>query len=158
VLVPQQSEGVLMTLFASPDFGASGMIAFFVLCAWGIAWLLVLVGVITGYRLLQRKSTRARSWAVVLLLLSASLPCCCCFGPDQIVRWKTGRYPLTGYPNGAIEKGMTQDEVLSKIGPPHTRQRVGDHESWYYMLDPYDMYYFGVIFSADGKVTGTHGN
>jgi hypothetical protein len=147
-----------MSIFATPDFGASGMIAFVVLCAWGVALVLVLVGIVTGCSLLRRKTARARSWGVVLLLLSASLPCFCCFGPDLIVRWQTGRYPLQGYPNGVIEKGMTRDEVLSKIGPPHSRHQTGDRESWYYMLDPYDMYYFGVIFGPDGRVQTTHGN
>jgi hypothetical protein len=147
-----------MSIFATPDFGASGVIACFILCVWGTVWLLVLIGILVARKWLRLGTVRARRWAVALLLLSASLPLCCCLGPDHLVRIVYGNYPLGRYPNGVIEKGMTPDEVLSKLGPPHSRNRNGDGESWYYMLDAYDMFYFGVIFGPDGRVTGTHGN
>jgi outer membrane protein assembly factor BamE (lipoprotein component of BamABCDE complex) len=99
---------------------------------------------------------RAKRWALGVLLLSAALPLTCCLGPPHFIRLIYGNYPLGRYPSGVIEKGMTADEVLSKLGPPHSRNRDGDF--WYYMLDSYDIGWFGVHFGPDGKVTGTGGN
>ena len=45
-------------LFATPDFGASGIIVLFLLVGWVILLGLVVVGIFLGTRLCRRESAR----------------------------------------------------------------------------------------------------
>jgi hypothetical protein len=49
-----------MTLFASPDFGASGVVFLFVLIAWAIVLLATSVGIVCGAKLVRNASPKVR--------------------------------------------------------------------------------------------------
>jgi hypothetical protein len=53
---------------------------------------------------------------------------------------------------------MSTDDVLSILGSPHERSKEGEDEHWYYWIDSFGLYYFGVHFGPDGRVSFTHGN
>jgi hypothetical protein len=138
-------------MFASPDFGAAGAFAAVFLLAWGVVWALVAFGVYVASRQYARETSVGRRTAIAILLVSVSLPCCCCFGPDQITRVTTGRYPLSG-PHDPIKIGMTRDEVLSNLGPPHFRNRRNGLEEWRYIADPFGVNFLDIEFDADGRI------
>jgi hypothetical protein len=71
-------------VFASPDFGASGVIVIFLLIAWGIVLLSAGLGVLRGLSLINSQSRRRRKLGILLLLLSGFAPLSCCLGPSLI--------------------------------------------------------------------------
>ncbi len=148
-----------MTLFATPDFGAAGIIVIILLAFSLLAFVATVSGFVLGTKKLKSESKQTRKRGLLLLVLSASVPFCCCFGPQQCFRLAYGSYPLGAYPNNKITPGMTREEVTAVLGPAHNvLYPDSDRESWYYSLDSFTIGYFGVIFGADGRVTGTHGN
>lgn len=144
-----------MVLFATPDFGASGVLVLFVLIAWAIVLAFVGIGVVCGSKIAAQGR---RAMGFVCVGISLVVPLMCCFGPPHAIRLMYGNYPLGRYPNGVISEGMTPDDVIARLGTPHERTQRNDRESWYYWLDSFGIGYFGVNFGPDGRVTGTHGN
>jgi hypothetical protein len=111
-------------IFATPDFGASGGMACFVLLAWAFVLMLAAVGAVRGVRLLGGGSPQGRN-GVLLVLVSVLAPVACCLGPSHVVRLMYGNYPLGSYPNNKIHEGMTADEVVAILGTPHERHKHG---------------------------------
>ena len=144
-----------MVLFATPDFGASGIIVLFLLIAWGVVLALAVTGIILGARLLSRGSAKL-GWPLVLV--SCILPIFCYVAPPYIVRLEYGNYPLGSYPDNKIEEGMSQNEVVAILGPPHERYTVSGEVRWLYYIDSFDIRWFGVAFGPDGRVEHTYGN
>jgi SmpA / OmlA family len=150
--------GAGVFVLATPDFGASGGVALFVLVAWATIIPLVLLGIIRGMRLLGNESPKLRRRGYLLLVMGALIPLSCCLLPSQVVRLVYGNYPLGSYPDQRIHQGMSRIEVQAILGSPHERFRGEDEESWYYWIDSFGAHYFGVIFGPEGRVTSTHGN
>ena len=145
-----------MVIFATPDFGASGIIALFLLIAWAVVLALAGGGLLLGARLLSRGSAKL-GW--LLVLASCFLPIFCYAAPPHIVRLVYGNYPLGSYPTKHIQAGMSsRDQVQRVLGPPHERYKYTDRETWIYWIDSYGAYYCGVDFGPDGRVTSTYGN
>jgi hypothetical protein len=148
-----------MIVFATPDWGGA-YVAYFLLFVGGAVILLAtLVGVVFGLKLLKKGPTaRRRVWGRTLLLASLAFPVVCFLAPAQIFRIEYGSYPLEAYPGEKIKEGMTPEAVEAILGAPHKRSERGDYKEWFYYLDSFRMYYFGVNFGPDGRVIGTHGN
>jgi hypothetical protein len=147
-----------MTLFASPDFGASGGMVCCLLLGWALIFASMLVGVYWGARLCQSKAAKVRVYGVLLMAASGGLPLFCCLAPPHIVRIIYGNYPIGEYPSGKIREGMSKQEVTAILGKPHGHHTRANEETWYYWIDSFDIHYFAVRFGPDGKVAGTHGN
>jgi hypothetical protein len=148
-----------MTIFATPDFGASSVIGFFLLIVWVIVAWLVLVGVLFGMRLLRSGSPKKKTFGGLLLLASGLIPLSSCLGPPYVIRLVYGNYPLGRYPNNKIGPGMSADKVVEILGTPHKRHK--NHrggETWYYWIDSFGAFWFAVDFEPDGYVIDTHGN
>src|SRR5690348_6142072 len=113
-------------------------------CSLLMAWVVVLalagVGIVRGAKRLGTASPKGRTYAVVLMLLSGSIPLCCFFGPSQVVRLTRGNYPLGHYPSGKITTGMSKDEVAAILGTPHERHARDGEEHWYYWIDSFGIY------------------
>jgi hypothetical protein len=148
----------LLVIFASPDFGAAGVIALVVLGAYAFALVCAMIGVAGGVVLVRTRARRAKILGVVLLIAGASLPFTCWFGPSQVFRIEYGNYPLGRYPNGKIHNGMTRDDVLAILGTPHETHNRGDEETWMYYLDSFGMGWFAVYFDINGHVYSQGGN
>jgi SmpA / OmlA family len=147
-----------MILFATPDFGAGGLICGALGIVWLIVLLFVLAGSVKGVRLLKTDARCKRLLGILVILASAATPLLCCFGPREVVRINYGNYPLGAYPNGKIKKGMSQEDVIEVLGTPHERINKADGETWCYWLDSFGMGLFWVYFDANGRVIGAYGN
>lgn len=109
--------------------------------------------------MLHGESPASRKYGFVLIVSSGLLPLLCWQGPQHLVRLTYGNYPLGRYPNRMIEEGMSMEEVRRILGSPHERVKGYEGaESWYYWIDSFSAYYFGVQFDSDERVMGTHGN
>jgi hypothetical protein len=150
-------KGLLMPIFASPDFGATGVIVLVLFLVWAGVLILASVGIALGLRLLGRGSAKSSWYGVLLVTVSTLIPLSCCIGPSQIFRMTNGSYPIGSYPTN-IQKGMSFDEVTAIIGPPHRRSKRGEEECWYYSIDALDIEWFGCDFGPDGLVVRTYGN
>src|SRR5262249_20102479 len=141
--------GNAMPLIATPDFGASG--GFFLFLAF--VGFVVLVGalllIVRGVRVLRNGSANGRTRGVILLLIGALLPLLVYSGPSGVFRLVYGSYPTGRYPNDAIRKGMSADEVMGAMGPPHKRTIENGESKWYYYVDSFGMSWFGVDFGPD---------
>ena len=96
-----------------------------------IAWVVVLAisvgGIILGTRLLGRGSSKL-GW--MLVLASCFLPVFCYVAPPHLFRFAYGSYPLKSRPDkNRIEEGMSGDEVMAILGPPHERQSLNGEEN-----------------------------
>ena len=90
-----------MVLFATPDFGAGGMIFGLVLIAWAVVLATCIVGFICGVNLL---STARKFSGSLLMLVSFLLPIFFYVAPPHLFRLAHGSYPLgTGIPASAAE-------------------------------------------------------
>jgi len=139
-----------MLIFAQMDFGAAGYGVLLLLIAWVVVLAISVGGIVLGTRLLGRSSWKL-GW--LLVLVSCFLPIFCYVAPPHLVRLAYGSYPLKSRPdNNKIEEGMSGDEVVAILGPPHERQSINGHENWYYWLDSFGMDSFCVTFGADGRV------
>jgi hypothetical protein len=148
-----------MVIFATPDFGTSGIIVLFRLIAWVFVLAICVGGIILGARLLRRGSLTL-GW--LLLLVSCFLPIFCYVAPPHLFRWAYGSYPLEDRDHcryGEIKVGMPSDEVQAILGPPHHRWKYGDgRETWNYKWEWYGAGFFDVEFGPDGRVDRTCGN
>jgi hypothetical protein len=145
-------------LFATPDFGASGIIVLFLMIAWAILLVLVGVGIFAGTRLRRRESARAKAFGLLLIVASVSAPVFCFVAPPHLVRLFYGNYPLGHYPSGKVNEGMTMEEVQAILGTPHERVERGGGETFYYWIDSFDVFYFAVDFGPDKRAIRTYGN
>jgi len=147
-----------MTLFATPDFGATGGLILFLLIVGVIVGACVVSGIVWGAKLLKTGSPKSRKYGVCILLFSGSVPLFCCLAPPHVIRMMYGNYPIGKYPENVIRKGMSTDQVTAILGTPHERYNHGDGEHWCYWIDSFSISYFGVLFGPDGRVIATHGN
>jgi len=148
-----------MPIFATPDFGASGVIVLIVLVVWLVVLIAVTIGLVKGWRLLHSEQADESRRGLLILLVSIATPLCCCQGPQYLVRIAYGNFPLGRYPNNMIEEGMTSDQVRALLGSPH--ERVTGYEGtehWYYWIDSFGVRYFAVSFNSASQVDGTGGN
>ena len=143
-----------MFIFGTPDFGASAFMGLILLVVGAVILLLAVIGFNVGTRM-YRKGSKA---GIALSLFSVLFPVFCYFGPSIIFRIEYGHFPLGAYPNGKIEKGMKPDEVQAILGSPQRRYSRNGEERWYYYLDSFGMFWFGVDFGPDGHVNTTYGN
>ncbi len=140
-----------MVTFAQMDFGASGYAVLLLLIAWVVVLAISVGGIILGTRLLGRGSSKL-GW--MLVLVSCFLPVFCYVAPPHLFRLAYGSYPLERRPDrNRIEEGMSGNEVVAILGPPHERQSLKNgEENWYYQLDSFGIDSFCVTFGADGHV------
>lgn len=139
-----------MVIFAQMDFGASGYGVLLMLIAWVVVMAISAGGIILGTRLLRRSSSKL-GW--MLVLVSCFLPIFCYVAPPHLFRLTYGSYPLERRPSyNKIEEGMSGDEVVAILGPPHERQRINGQENWYYRLDSFGIDSYCVTFGADRRV------
>jgi hypothetical protein len=142
-----------MTIFATPDFGASAAVLGFLLLVGAVSLALVTLGVVLGVRLRKSGSPVRRACGVLLLVVSSSIPLCCCLGPPVAVRLEYGNYPLGRFPKN-IRTGMSAEEVATALGQPH-EQYEG---VWIYYVDGFGLNSFHIRFDPDGKVDRTYSN
>jgi outer membrane protein assembly factor BamE (lipoprotein component of BamABCDE complex) len=77
-----------------------------------------------------------------------------CLLPQVVFFADHGRLPL--YTNTSfLEVGMTQQEVLARLGPPHLRSDDPDGETWYYWNDCLTITGQAIKFNLEGKITNT---
>lgn len=145
-------------IFATPDFGASGVIVLFLLVFWVILFACVLAVVFLGARLRRSGSPRARTLGLWLVLASCSVPFVCCLAPPHLVRLIYGNYPIGSYPSGRINEGMSVDEVEAILGTPHEKNKRDNEETWFYWIDTFGVHYFAVGFGPDRRVVNTYGD
>jgi hypothetical protein len=146
-------------LFASPDFGAGGA-AMLVLSGIGLAVLGASAAAIARGMTLVRRPPPDRSWwGLVFILGGVLLPVSCCSAPSVLFRLSHDTPPLGRYPNGVIREGMSPDDVRALLGNPHqVNDRDPQRVTWLYWLDAFELGWFMVTFSADGKVDHTGGS
>jgi hypothetical protein len=147
-----------MVIFATPDFGASGAIALFLMVIGVMVVAFIVFVLMRGIKLAASESPKDRRRGKVLVLLSAMIPLFCCLGPPQIVYMVYGTYPFGSYPNNRIKEAMSMDEVSETLGRPHEHFTGGEGERWFYWLDSFGLGWFGVDFGPDGRVIHTYGN
>ena len=147
-----------MCVFATPDFGVTGIIALFWLIVGAVVLLLAGVGIFFGARLWNSNSSARRKFGVLLFLASWLFPLFCYFTPTVIFRIEYGNYPIGSYPSGKIRNGMSVNDVEAFLGAPHKRSKEDDRETWLYWIDSFGMYWVGVDFGPDGRVTNMYGN
>lgn len=150
--------GSRMVIFATPDFGALGSLSLLLLITWAAVLGFSLLGIVVGMRLRWRKSPTIRRCGFLLVLVSGLIPFCCCLAPPYVDRVVHGNYPIGSYPNNKIKEGMSAQEVTAILGTPHEQFRHGEDESWYYWIDSFGIYWFGVDFGPDRRVIRTYGN
>ncbi len=51
-----------------------------------------------------------------------------------------------------IKKNMTKSQVLGVAGSPHWSDRKGDHDRWFYYIDPHDRNTERVVYFKNNKV------
>jgi hypothetical protein len=144
-----------MVLFATPDFGATGFVILVLLGVGAVILLLAAIGFMVGMTKYGETGSKA---GCVLSLVSLLFPMICYFAPGLVFRLQYGHFPLGAYPSGKIEKGMTPGEVQAILGLPQRREKLRGEESWFYDLDSFGVYWFGVDFGPDGRVRNTYGN
>ena len=148
-----------MVVFGTPDFGATAFVILFWLVVWIIILSLSLVGAVCATVWLHKGTAKSKRYGLILILTCACVPLTCWLGPPHAVRLVFGNYPIGRYPSPSeITRGMTSEDVLTKLGKPHEYYKDAEGESWFYWLDSYGIMWFGVYFYADGTVKGTSFN
>ena len=147
-----------MAIFATPDWGGAAVGTMLVFVVFVIIIMLALAGVVSGIKLCRRKSSIAGIIGSIFLTFSVSFPFICLIAPPYLVRFEYGNYPIGSYPSGKIHEGMTQKEVETILGPPHQRDTLGGREQWIYWIDSFAIFYCGVDFGPDRRVTSIYGN
>ena len=145
----------MSVVFASADFGASGVIYVCLAVAWVLVFAVCLVGLLKGSRLLRTGSDKARKYGIFLILFSGAIPLFCCLIPPHAVRVVYGNYPLGDRPKDVIKNGISTAEVESLLGRPHERYREPSGEDWCYWIDTFGGSSFHVRFDPDGRVLST---
>jgi hypothetical protein len=145
--------------FATPDFGAGAM-AMLVLLGVGLAVFgVALLCVVRGIVLLRRAAPGSKWSGLGLVAVGVLLPVCCCSGPSVLFRVHHDTPPLTGYPSGVVQEGMSAEEVRALLGNPHQfNDRNPERVTWLYYLDAIELNWFMVVFGPDGKVSHTGGS
>ncbi|VTU01201.1 ---NA--- : : SmpA_OmlA [Gemmataceae bacterium] len=148
-----------MVLFANGIEGSATATAG---CCLLFVWALVLgfagIGFLWSRRFSEKDSPATKTTRVVVMLLSGLIPLSCCVAPPVYIRITRGNYPVGGVIY-KIREGMTKEQVLERLGPPHRRVDDDDVQPiWYYWNDSYALGYETVWFGPDGRVTGVHGN
>ena len=142
-----------MVIFATPGFGAGGMIFGLVLIAWAVVLAISAGGFILGALLLRRGSAKL-GW--MLLLASCFLPIFFYVAPPHLFRLSYGSYPLGDRDPrlcGEIKEGMSCDEVQAILGLPHHRSTNSiREETWTYLWEWYGAGFYAVKFGPDGRV------
>jgi hypothetical protein len=139
----------MMTLFATPNFGAGGAVMLAVIIAWMIVIGLVIIGCILGAKLVRNTSAKLKLCGIFVLLASGIVLLSCWLGPSVYVRLAYGSYPLGNYADGTIKECMSKQEVEKLIGPPHVRH--SSPETWTHWLNGIDGY-VRLYFDPDGRV------
>ena len=147
------TKGIVMVIFATPDFGAGACAASVILLGGATVLLLVAGGVAGGVKLLRSQSRAVRRGGLMLLTSSASVALFCCIGPPCIIRIQYGNFPIGNYADDKAHEGMSPDEVAAALGTPHERVKEQDGERWYYWCDSFGIRWSCVCFGADGRVT-----
>jgi hypothetical protein len=91
---------------------------------------------------------------LVLILVSLVLGCLL---PPVIFYLSYGRGPLDGAGWRKVKDGMTTDEVMAVIGPPHKKSRnegQGGGEKWIYFKDTFGWNFIELRFNKEGHVEG----
>jgi hypothetical protein len=112
-----------MVIFATPDFGASGVIMLFWLIVAGTVLALAAGGLFIGAKLLGSDAAGRRKIGVALIAASCLFPLFCYYAPTLAFRWTYGSYPIRSYPN-EIREGMSAKEVEELLGPPTNAPRI----------------------------------
>jgi len=74
--------------------------------------------------------------------------------PPALFRLSYGRGPVDDAALRKVQAGMTADEVIAALGPPHKKHREGDRERWVYYKDSFTWGSAEVRFDAEGHVEG----
>jgi outer membrane protein assembly factor BamE (lipoprotein component of BamABCDE complex) len=113
---------------------------------------------ITGARYLVRGPVRQRRVGWALLLASLLLPASCWVVPSLVFRLTHGTGPIGDLPYRTVREGMTPEQVIAILGPPHDRHSGDDGEHWYYSKDSFGIDWFKVEFDPQARVRTTWSN
>jgi hypothetical protein len=145
-----------MTLFATPDGGATANVITLFFLAGLVVFSASASCVITGTRCLFRDSQRRRGVGWGLLLAGLIMPASCCIAPSLLFRVIHGSAPIGGLPYQAlVREGMTTEEVTAALGAPHERFTEEGGAVWLYYTELLSGPYFLVRFGKDGRVRST---
>jgi hypothetical protein len=141
-------------IFATPDFGAGGLVILVMAAAGFVVSVLSVLWILRGVALLRRGTARGRRRGSLLILAGVLLPVSCYFVPCAALHLTYGRGPLEQDP-GSVIVGMSAQDVRAALGPPHQVRAVDGEESWIYLRDTAGLGWFAVHFGADGRVKST---
>ncbi|WP_439623229.1 outer membrane protein assembly factor BamE [Gemmata sp.] len=146
-----------MVLFAN---GVEGSATATAGCCLLFVWALVLgpagIGFLWSSRFSELDSPGRKKTRIAVLVLSGLVPLTCCLAPPLCVRVTRGNFPTSA---SQIRPGMTKEQVLEQLGPPHSRVDDDDLQPrWYYWNDSYGLFYDSVWFGPDGRVSNVGGN
>jgi hypothetical protein len=74
--------------------------------------------------------------------------------PSALFRLSYGHGPVGDAALRKVQAGMTADEVIAAVGPPHKKHREGERERWIYFKDSFRWGSAEVRFDAEGRVEG----
>ncbi|MCE9560601.1 MAG: outer membrane protein assembly factor BamE [Planctomycetes bacterium] len=147
-----------MMLFANGVEGsATGSAGCCLFVAWGIVFFFSALLFKSSRQFVGKDKPAAKQARVALLVVSGLIPLSCCVLPPVAIRILYGNFPVGGVFH-KVHEGMTKDEVLATLGPPHSRYEDVDRPRWYYWSDSYGLNYESVWFGPDGSVESISGN
>ena len=89
-----------------------------------------------------------------LPLVLTVLLLCMCLLPQGVFLASYGRLPLY-VSTSFLNEGMTKEEVLERLGPPHSKHDSPNGETWYYWNDCLTVTGTGIKFTPEGKISFT---
>lgn len=89
----------------------------------------------------------ARGCAIVSMALVLS----CCLIPPIVNRLLYGRWG-TSRDFSHVKPGMTPEQMIDLVGPPHERIDRSDYKSWTYREGFLGLPTYGITFTEDGVV------
>jgi hypothetical protein len=145
-------------LFATPDFGAGGVVILILVGIIVVVSAMSIVAFFRGIDLCLEKPTR-RWLGIVLIGAGVALPLCTFCGPSLLFRLQHATPPIAEVPTGLIQEGMSPDEVRALLGPPHVVESYHSSQvKWLYWRDAIRLEWYSVWFGTDGKVTSAGGS
>lgn len=123
-----------------------------VLFVWAMVLCFAGIGFLWSCRFRDTDSPGWRNVRITVMVLSGLIPLSCCVLPPVWFRTQFGSFP-TGNISSKVHKGMTKEEVLTVLGPPHRQYPDDEPQGWYYYNDSYGLSAESVWFGPDGRVT-----
>ena len=145
-------------LFASPDFGAGGLV---ILVIAGIVIAVSAVSILAFFKgidmCLEKPAIRRRR-GVATICAGVALPLIAFCGPSVLFRLQHATPPITDDQIGLVQEGMSPEDVQALIGPPHAVESYNSsYVTWVYRRDAIYFETYSVYFdNKSGVVKSTH--